>query len=151
MAQMPMECEWCYKESKTRNPAMYVVCTGRIDTMIVKEHFICSKHADELCARFQNRRGMLGGATFDDWELHWITEKAHEFYNRRAADRITEAAKRSIRARYLPYSLTKSDPRSLRRERWVYRDTGEIRGAVPVHGVCVGDRPALRNRSGKRP
>lgn len=147
MALLPMECDWCYNESKAHVPAMYVVCTGRIDTMRVKDFFICSKHADELCARFRNRRGMIGGTTFDDWELHWITEKAHEFYNRRAADRIRDAAKRTIRARYLPYSLTEPDPWGLRREKWVYRDTGKIRYLVPVHGICVGDRATLRNRS----
>lgn len=128
-----MECDWCYNETKTHTPAKYIVCTGRIDTMRVKEFFICINHADQLCARFRGRRGMMGGATFDDWELHWITEKAHEFYNKRTAQRITDAAKRSIRARYLPYTVTQPDLGSVRREGRIYRHQGEVWGSVPLH------------------
>src|ERR1700722_10194575 len=140
-----MECDWCYHESKAHVPAKYVVCTGRIDTMRVKEFFICDHHAEKLVSEFQGVRGMVGGTTFDIWELHWITEKAREFYHTRTVRRIEDAAKRSTRARYLPYSLTQPDHWSVRREGWFYRDKGKIWEPVSIHGVCVGTGTAIRN------
>ena len=154
MTYMPsvnsVECDWCWKESHAHVPAKYVVCTGRIDTMRIKDFFICDHHAEKLVSEFQGVRGMIGGATFDVWELHWITEKAREFYIRRTAQRISDAAKRAVRTRSLPYTFPQLDHWSLRREGGFYWNTGEIRKSVPVHGICVGDGAALWNRSDQR-
>jgi hypothetical protein len=128
-----MICEWCYNETKLYVTATFVVCTGRIDTMQVKEHFVCSEHAEKLCAHFQGRRGMVGGTTFDEWELRPVTEAAHEFFNQRAAERLIAAARRATRKGNLPYTLPKSDPGRVRREKWVYRYPTEIRGTLPLH------------------
>lgn len=128
-----MICDWCYHQTRTYQTAKYVVVTGKMDTMTVEEHFICMGHADELCGRYKpGERRMIAGATFDEWDLHWITEKAHEFYNKRAAG-AADQYKRAVRARYLPYTLTEPDTSRLRRERWVHRYPGEIRGSVPIH------------------
>jgi hypothetical protein len=127
-------CEWCFNEAKTYKNAKFVVVTGRFDTMDVKEHFICTFHADELTTRFRGKRGMMGGVTFDDWELHWMTEKTREFYIERDAKRIADAIKRSSGIPgNLPYKVQKLDSCGVQRGRWVHRYQGEIRGTLPVY------------------
>ena len=143
-------CDWCFTETKLYIPAKYVVCTGRIDTMKVREFFICGSHADKLCAQFRNGRGIIAGTTFDVWELHWITEKAREFYIKRAERQFINAAKRTMRARNLPYTFPQLDHWSVRREGGFHWNPREIRKSLPVHGVRVGDRAALWNRSHSR-
>jgi hypothetical protein len=132
-------CEWCFNETRTYKDARFVVVTGRSDTMVVKEYFICTFHADELTTRFRNTtRGMMGGATFDDWELHWMTEKAREFYIERDAERIAERIAAAIKRSpgmpgNLPYKVQKPNPGGVQRGRWVYRDQGKIWQSLPVY------------------
>jgi hypothetical protein len=152
-----VECDWCWQESHAHVPAKYVVCTGRIDTMRIKESFICDYHAEKLVSEFQGVRGMIGGTSFDEWELHWITEGAREFYIERTAQRISDAAKRAARnqgaaarTRNIPYTLSEPDRWGVQRGGGFYRNPREIRESPPFHGVCVGDGAALWNRSDKR-
>jgi hypothetical protein len=133
-------CEWCYHERKLSVAAKWVVCTGRIDTMKIKEFFICDNHADLLTTQFRGRRGMIAGVTFDEWELHWVTEEAREFHTNRTVERFNEAARKAgakaaplATGGYIPYSITQPDPWSVQRRGWFHRDTGKIRKSVPIH------------------
>jgi hypothetical protein len=135
--------------------AKFVVITGRIDTMTVREFFICNKHADKLCEyNTSSSRHVIAGFTFDEWIMNTITEKAHDFYVRRAAERIAAAARNtgavSRKAGNIPYSIAEPDPWRLQRGGWFYRNPREIREPVPFHGVCVGTGAALWNRPYRR-
>lgn len=150
-----LNCDWCYNLTKSLVEAKFVVITGRIDTMTVREFFICNKHADKLCEyETSASRHVIAGFTFDEWIMNTITEKARDFYIKRSAERIAAAARNSgavtRKAGNIPYSLAESDRWSLQRGGGFYRNQRKIWEPVSVHGVCVGTGSALWNRSYRR-
>ena len=129
-----INCDWCYTLTRSLVEAKFVTLTGRIDTMDVKEYYICSKHADKLCSYTGATRVVIAGHTFDEWILNSITEKARVFHTRRFNQQQADAVMRAARNQgHLPDSVTEPVRWGIRREKWVHRDTGKVRKSLPLH------------------